>query len=56
MYCLVLMGILRVKPTSQFLEQCHGVVSCPLNMDDLISNLEFFFVNSGISKEICNVF
>jgi hypothetical protein len=34
----VLMGMFRCKPASLFVERYHGVVSCALNMEDLISN------------------
>jgi hypothetical protein len=37
-YCLILTGMFRFKPASQFVEQYHNVVSCALNMEGLILN------------------
>jgi hypothetical protein len=36
-YSVVLTGMFTIKPASQFVEQFHNVVSCALNMEDLIS-------------------
>jgi hypothetical protein len=35
-YSLVLTGIFRFKPKSQFVEQYYSIVSCALNMEDPI--------------------
>jgi hypothetical protein len=35
---LVLTGIFVFKPSSQFVERYHSIVSCVLNMEGLISN------------------
>jgi hypothetical protein len=35
---LMLTGIFRFKPASQCVERYHSVVSCSLDMGDLISN------------------
>jgi hypothetical protein len=37
-YSLILTGMFRFKPVSQFVERYHSVVSCSLNMEVLISN------------------
>jgi hypothetical protein len=37
-YSLVFTGGFRFKPAIQFVEQYRSIVSCALNMDDLISN------------------
>jgi ABC-type Na+ transport system ATPase subunit NatA len=36
-YSLVLTGMLRLKPASQHVQRYHSVVSCALNMEELIS-------------------
>jgi hypothetical protein len=43
----------RYKPAIQFVEPYHCVVSCALNMGDLISNIS---VNSVSNKEIRSYF
>jgi hypothetical protein len=37
-HSLVLTGMFRFKPASQFVEPYHRAVNCALNMEDLISN------------------
>jgi hypothetical protein len=37
-YSLALMGMFSFKNSGQFVKRYHSVVSCALNMDDLISN------------------
>jgi hypothetical protein len=37
-HSLVLNGIFRFRPVSQFVERYHSIVSCALNVEDLISN------------------
>jgi hypothetical protein len=37
-HSLVWTGMVRFKPGSQFVERYHSVVSCALNMEDLILN------------------
>jgi hypothetical protein len=34
-YFVVLMGIFRFKLSTQYIERCHRVVSCALNIKDL---------------------
>jgi hypothetical protein len=34
---LILVGMFRLKPASQFVERHHGIVSCALNMKNLSS-------------------
>jgi hypothetical protein len=48
------MGMFRFKPTRQFVERYHNIVSCALNMEDLVSGKHF--VNSESNKEMSNVF
>jgi hypothetical protein len=38
-YSFVLTEIFRSKPASQLVEQYHGVVGCPLNLEGLISDI-----------------
>jgi hypothetical protein len=37
-HSLILTKMFRLKPASQFVELYNSVVSCALNMEDLISN------------------
>jgi hypothetical protein len=37
-HSLVVTGMFRFKPATQFVERYHSVVSCALNTEDLISN------------------
>jgi hypothetical protein len=39
---LVLMGVFRFKPASQYVQQYHSVVSCALNMEDHRNNIRKF--------------
>jgi hypothetical protein len=52
-HSLILKGMFRFKPVSQFAEEYHSIVSCQLNMKNLLLNS---FYNSLCNKEIANVF
>jgi hypothetical protein len=54
-HSVVLMGMFRFKPASQFVWRYRSVLNCAVNMEDLISNI-FFFVNSITDKGISNLF
>jgi hypothetical protein len=41
----------RSKPTSQFVERCHCVVSCALNVEDFISN-NLFELGRAIAQAV----
>jgi hypothetical protein len=40
-YSVVLRGLIRLEPASQFVEQYYSVVSYILNMGDLVDSKEF---------------
>jgi hypothetical protein len=48
-YYVVLTGMLRYKPVTEFVERYYSTVNCTLSADDLISNNFCEFYNTEIS-------